>query len=76
MPETVARTFNHTLSYFRNSHDSPILKKRESAPKQESVDEKGIEFRLTEEIDKFNKLKIQKQVFCFVEIHTSCFFLE
>ena len=62
LPENVAKSFNQTLGYFRSSHDSPLVKKRESLPKPESADERGIEYHLTEEIDKFNKLKLQKQV--------------
>ena len=58
----MAKSFNQTLGYFRSSHDSPLVKKRESLPKPESADERGIEHHLTEEIDKFNKLKLQKQV--------------
>ena len=58
----MAKSFNQTLGYFRCSHDSPLVKKRESLPKPESADERGIEYHLTEEIDKFNKLKLQKQV--------------
>jgi len=57
----VARSFNHILSYFRNSHDSPV-KQRKVGEKRESAEGRGIEKNLKEEIDKFNKLKLQKQV--------------
>lgn len=63
LPEKVARSFNNTLNYFRNSHDSPGFKKKEIIPKAEIGEEKGIEGHLVEEISKFNKLKLQKQVF-------------
>lgn len=64
MPENVARSFNHTLGYFRSSHDSPLVKKKDEFVKPESAGniDVGIEQHLFEEIEKFNKLKLQKQV--------------
>ena len=64
LPENIARSFNSTLSYFRNSHDSPILKRKTLLKKPDTApeEEKGIDQHLLEEIDKFNKLKLQKQV--------------
>lgn len=59
IPENIARTFNKTLSYFRASHDSPLKKLSETPPKK--TDDK-IEMKLEEEKEKFNRLKLQKQV--------------
>ena len=62
-PPEVKDIYNKTISYLRNNHGSPEIKDGDEiiSKQQENLSMMNIDILLEEEIEKYNRLKSQKQ---------------